>query len=465
MLPERVGKRIAYFRKQNGYAQAALADHLHVTPQAVSKWERGLALPELPILLEMARLFGVSMHALVDDQEMKGSSSPGRLPPAVQQLGLDAAHKRLLKSLARFFAPEEIVQLARSFADGSAELSVTLQMDAGRGTAQVRLPAESLTETALAELAPHLAQTVSATFPFVDPGLRALLPVLRCPACGGAFSFTQRDETTGLACQAGHHFPIVDGVVDFGVREIKGEFWSLHLRNYEQYCQLRSPGAINPNFLRGKPLDEAMWREIERAKPGIMLDIATGMGSALASYVPRISWPCVLVMADISHRILKYNRQWFSSHRSNPNVQYVYLACDCTNLPFVPGSVDTVTSLAGFESMQDGFEKGFAQAFAALRKGGCSIHTRAVVKGDANTQQWLDSMTASQDADVRNMAHRMLDALPTLDAWPAYCGKFGYTQTEIDVLYDELPAPNDGRFPFRNDLIQWMGMAVCASHK
>lgn len=38
------GNRISALRRQKGWTQKELADRLHVTDKAVSKWERGLSL-------------------------------------------------------------------------------------------------------------------------------------------------------------------------------------------------------------------------------------------------------------------------------------------------------------------------------------------------------------------------------------------------------------------------------------
>lgn len=38
-----LGERIAYYRKQAGYSQEALAERLGVSRQAISKWETGVS--------------------------------------------------------------------------------------------------------------------------------------------------------------------------------------------------------------------------------------------------------------------------------------------------------------------------------------------------------------------------------------------------------------------------------------
>lgn len=52
-------------RKKAGYSQNQVADKLHVTRQAVSRWERGETVPEVETLQTLSRLFGVSINTLL----------------------------------------------------------------------------------------------------------------------------------------------------------------------------------------------------------------------------------------------------------------------------------------------------------------------------------------------------------------------------------------------------------------
>ena len=50
--------------------QRELAWHLRVSVQAVSKWERGSAYPDLALLLPIARLFSVTLDELFGREEI-----------------------------------------------------------------------------------------------------------------------------------------------------------------------------------------------------------------------------------------------------------------------------------------------------------------------------------------------------------------------------------------------------------
>lgn len=62
---QKVGKRIASLRKEQGYTGEKLAERLGVSPQAVSKWENAKCLPETSILPELAGALGCSIDSLL----------------------------------------------------------------------------------------------------------------------------------------------------------------------------------------------------------------------------------------------------------------------------------------------------------------------------------------------------------------------------------------------------------------
>lgn len=65
-----LGKKISEYRKARGMTQEDLAVKMNVSSQAVSKWENDLSIPDLPILIELADLFNISLDELVRQQEV-----------------------------------------------------------------------------------------------------------------------------------------------------------------------------------------------------------------------------------------------------------------------------------------------------------------------------------------------------------------------------------------------------------
>lgn len=57
----RFGEFIAELRKENHMTQRQLAEKLHVTDKAVSRWERGLGFPDINTIEPLAEVLGVSV--------------------------------------------------------------------------------------------------------------------------------------------------------------------------------------------------------------------------------------------------------------------------------------------------------------------------------------------------------------------------------------------------------------------
>lgn len=60
-----VGERIQELRKKSSMTQEQLAELLRVSPQAISKWERGVANPDLYLIPDIAEVFSVSADYLL----------------------------------------------------------------------------------------------------------------------------------------------------------------------------------------------------------------------------------------------------------------------------------------------------------------------------------------------------------------------------------------------------------------
>ncbi len=61
----KIGKFIQALRKENGLTQKELADKLHLSFQAISKWELGETLPDTGILLELCKILNTSVDMLL----------------------------------------------------------------------------------------------------------------------------------------------------------------------------------------------------------------------------------------------------------------------------------------------------------------------------------------------------------------------------------------------------------------
>lgn len=59
------GTLIAELRKEAGFTQKSLAEALHITDKAISKWERGLSLPDISLLPKLSLLLDADMSLLL----------------------------------------------------------------------------------------------------------------------------------------------------------------------------------------------------------------------------------------------------------------------------------------------------------------------------------------------------------------------------------------------------------------
>lgn len=59
-----IGSQIKALRLRKGITQEALAQHLNLTAQAISKWECGLSVPDIAMLPDLSAYFGVSIDEL-----------------------------------------------------------------------------------------------------------------------------------------------------------------------------------------------------------------------------------------------------------------------------------------------------------------------------------------------------------------------------------------------------------------
>ena len=62
---ESIGRRIAELRKKANMTQMELADHMGITFQSISNWERGNTMPDISKLPELAELFDVTIDELL----------------------------------------------------------------------------------------------------------------------------------------------------------------------------------------------------------------------------------------------------------------------------------------------------------------------------------------------------------------------------------------------------------------
>ena len=62
----KVGELIQKLRKERGWTQKYLADKMNISDRTVSKWERGLGLPDVGLLKNLSDIFGIDLGKMLD---------------------------------------------------------------------------------------------------------------------------------------------------------------------------------------------------------------------------------------------------------------------------------------------------------------------------------------------------------------------------------------------------------------
>ena len=68
-LRSQLGANIASYRTRARMTQAALAEKINFSDKAVSKWERGESIPDLPTIVQLAEVFDITVNDLLVDPD------------------------------------------------------------------------------------------------------------------------------------------------------------------------------------------------------------------------------------------------------------------------------------------------------------------------------------------------------------------------------------------------------------
>lgn len=84
MNKEKFGSYLSMLRKKNGLTQVELAEKIHVTDKAVSKWERGIGLPDISNIEPLADALGVSVLDIMKSEDTQRETSDEKDVEAVK---------------------------------------------------------------------------------------------------------------------------------------------------------------------------------------------------------------------------------------------------------------------------------------------------------------------------------------------------------------------------------------------
>ncbi len=75
-INQKIAKNLIYYRKKAGLTQAELAEKISYSDKSVSKWESGNGIPDVYTLLQLAKLYKISMNDLVGEETAVREKQP-----------------------------------------------------------------------------------------------------------------------------------------------------------------------------------------------------------------------------------------------------------------------------------------------------------------------------------------------------------------------------------------------------
>ena len=126
----KIGRFIAECRKKASLTQMQLAEKLGITDKAISKWERGVAMPDTSIMLELCDILGISVNELLSGEKIDMENNNQKNEQLLLEMAkeMEKKDKKIWSSMwailiismtaliagcfvARFFIHEEIWQI------------------------------------------------------------------------------------------------------------------------------------------------------------------------------------------------------------------------------------------------------------------------------------------------------------------------------------------------------------------
>ena len=96
----KIGKYIAGKRKTLGMTQKQLAEKLNMSDKSVSKWERGICLPDVSVYMELCEILGISINEFLAGEDIDAENVEKKSEDNIIQVTKDSKKKQKnLKSI------------------------------------------------------------------------------------------------------------------------------------------------------------------------------------------------------------------------------------------------------------------------------------------------------------------------------------------------------------------------------
>lgn len=90
----KIGKYIAGKRKALGVTQKQLAEKLNMSDKSVSKWERGICLPDVSVYMELCEILGISINEFLAGEDIDAENVEKKSEDNIIQVTKDSKKKQ-----------------------------------------------------------------------------------------------------------------------------------------------------------------------------------------------------------------------------------------------------------------------------------------------------------------------------------------------------------------------------------
>lgn len=125
-------------RKMKGYTLANVAENIGVSKQMISKYEKGLSLPDSPKLIELANLFGENIDYFFRPATYKLEQIKFRKKSAYPQKKIDALKASILKQVENYLNIEDILNIQKEFVNPIENIKINSFNDAEQAAEALR---------------------------------------------------------------------------------------------------------------------------------------------------------------------------------------------------------------------------------------------------------------------------------------------------------------------------------------
>ena len=109
----KIGKYIAEKRKVLGMTQKQLAEKLGMSDKSISKWERGICLPDVSVYLELCKILGITINEFLAGEDISEENLTEKSEDNLMQVAKDSKHRQKhLKGVIAVLALTAVLAIA-----------------------------------------------------------------------------------------------------------------------------------------------------------------------------------------------------------------------------------------------------------------------------------------------------------------------------------------------------------------